>query len=98
MFVIVFPNQWSNLFTLVSNHCSYLLKSMFIFVKIKFHICSNNNNSNKGAYLFKSLLIYLVIYPGGWRGEQQCSHTRNPGETSPREERSPQQDEGGGRE
>ena len=35
-------------------------------------------------------------WPGGWRGKQQRSHARNPGETSSGEERSPQQDEGGG--
>ena len=35
-------------------------------------------------------------WSGGWRGKQQRSHARNPGETSSGEERSPQQDEGGG--
>ena len=37
-------------------------------------------------------------WSGGWRGKQQRSHSRNPGETSSGEERPAQQDEGGGEE
>ena len=66
------------------------LKPFFVIVTVL--VCSNHC-----SYLFKSLSVYLLIHPGGWRGKQQCSHPWNPGETSSREKRLAQQDEGGGR-
>ena len=57
-------------------------KSMFNFVHLYFQNPIN--------------IMFDGGWSGGWRGKQQRSHARNPGETSSGEERSPQQDEGGG--